>query len=481
MADWQDTQVTLVSPDSSSIDLFIMRKQLFILMAIAHTGSCFSQSLPPFKLLRYEEDYSTLSIDSSSNWYWKTKHQALLKTTNSYVSFGGDIRYQYFRFKNEDWGEAPPDKDGYILTRYLAHADFHFRRDLRAFVQLQSSLANGKETTPSPVEENQLNVHQAFVDAVLCRAEFGTLTARIGRQELLYGSQRLVSVREGPNNRQSFDAAKLTYATTNWKMDALFSYTVPAQRGIFAEGITKTTKFWGTYAVINRVPRVDNVDLYYFGIQKQQATFNDGKAGELRHSIGSRIWSRTNNFRYDVEGIYQFGRFGDKHIDAWTLSMNTGYRFTHLNLRPEIGLKTEVISGDAVLGDNRLQTFNPLFPRGGYFGLASLIGPANLIDIHPSISLIVTPKVSLNVDYDVFWRYSNQDAIYAPNVAIIYLGEGVLAKPIGKQLSTDLVYRPTQFLYFRGEFTWFKAGSFLKAVGPGKDILFTAVTTQLTF
>lgn len=470
-----------VGPGVSPLDLSIMRKQLFILIAVIHIGTCFSQSLPSFKSLRYEEDYADFLIDSSSNWYRKTKHQAVLRTTSAYVSFGGDIRYQYFRFKNEDWGEAPKDKDGYILTRYLAHVDFHVGRDFRAFVQLQSSLANGKETTPSPVEENQLNLHQAFIDAVPYRTASQVITARIGRQELLYGSQRLVSVREGPNNRQSFDAIKVMYEGVNWTSDFFFSYTVPAQGGIFGDGITKSTQFWGSYAVINRVPIVQNIDIYYFGIQKRQATFNDGKARELRHSFGSRIWNSKSNFRYDMEGVYQFGQFGDKQIDAWTLSLNTGYRFTQLNFRPEIGLKTEVISGDGVLDDNRLQTFNPLFPRGGYFGLASIIGPANLVDIHPSLSLIVTPKLALNVDYDVFWRYSSQDAIYAPNVAIIYSGEGVRAKFIGNQLSTDLVYRPTQFLYFRGEFTWFKAGSFLKAVGPGKDILFMALTTQLTF
>jgi hypothetical protein len=43
------------------------------------------------------------------------------------------------------------------------------------------------------------------------------------------------------------------------------------------------------------------------------------------------------------------------------------------------------------------------------------------------------------------------------------------------------VYTPNQFLYFRAEFTWFKAGDYLRDVSPGKDILFAALTAQLKF
>jgi hypothetical protein len=297
----------------------------------------------------------------------------------------------------------------------------------------------------------------------------------------LYGSQRLVSVREGPNNRQSFDAARLLYQGTNWKADAFFSHYVQAQRNIFADGFNRNTKFWGAYAVINRLPVFQHLDWYYFGLWKRQATFDDGKASEWRHSIGSRVWNSQRNFRYDIEGVYQFGRFGDKRIDAWTLSFNTGYKFAQAKLHPEIGLKTELISGDGTSGDNQLQTFNPLFPRGAYFGLAALIGPANLLDVHPSLALELTKRVALNLDYDTFWRYSRSDGIYAPNGAMIYSGENIQDKSIGRQVSTDLVYTPNNFLYFRGEFTWFMAGDFLKAAGPGKDILFSAVTVQCKF
>jgi len=441
-----------------------------------------AQNLPPFKQLRYDEDYSFLRNDSSSNWYKTTKFNALSKNKNTWFSMGGDIRYQYLWFKNESWGESLTDNNGFILTRYLVHADFYAGRYFRTFVQLQSSLANGKAGPSSPVDENQLDLHQAFADVVLPLQHSQTLTMRLGRQELLYGSQRLVSVREGPNNRQSFDAARLIYTNHSWKADVFFSHSVQSKQMIFDDGFNKNTQFWGAYLVKNKVPFFNNIDVYYFGLQKKSAKFDDGVGGELRHSIGSRIWLGGKFWRYDIEGLYQFGHFAGKEIDAWTFSVNTGYKFANTRLKPEIGIKTELISGDAAYGDNKLQTFNPLFPRGGYFGLVSLIGPANLFDIHPSLTLDLSRRLLICIDYDNFSRYSRYDGIYGPNVVMIYSGKNSSSKKlIGEQYSTYLEYTPNNFLYFRGEFTWFTAGPFLKEAGPGKDILFTATTVQLKF
>jgi hypothetical protein len=442
-----------------------------------------AQSILSFKQLRYEEDYSFLQKDSSRDWYRKTKFNALSSSRNTYVSFGGDIRYQYQWFKNENWGEAPKDNDGFILTRYLVHADFHAGKHFRTFVQGQSSLANGKVGSPSPVDENQLDLHQAFTDFTFALQNAQALTIRIGRQEMLYGSQRLVAVREGPNNRQSFDAARLLYVHPGWKADVFFSHFVQSKQKIFDDGFKQNIRFWGAYLVKNGIPFLNNVDVYYFGLSKNKAAFDDGDGPgkELRHSVGSRIWAIKKFWRYDIEGLYQFGNFEGKKIAAWTFSINTGYKFANTVCKPEIGIKTELISGDAKYNDNKLQTFNPLFPRGGYFGLVSIIGPSNLFDVHPSLTLDLSRRLFFNMDYDIFLRYSRNDGIYGPNTALIYSGKNSSQRSIGRQFSNYLEYTPNNFLYFRGEFTWFQAGDFLKEVSPGKNILFTAATVQFRF
>jgi hypothetical protein len=457
-----------------------MKHIIFILSLLVITQQGFAQKEISFKPLRYDEDYSYLKKDSTLNWYKRSKYIPLSKNNPAYISFGGEIRYQYFTIKNADWGDAAADGDDFLFSRFLLHADLHAGTHFRAFVQLQSSMTNGKTAT-SPVEEDPLELHQAFIDVNINAGKKDKLIFRLGRQEFSYGSQRLVAVRDGPNNRQSFDGIKTIFITGNYKADLFYSNYVKANKGLFDDSFNKDTRFWGTYITRNKISFLQNIDLYYLGLWKRKVVFNDGSAKELRHSIGSRIWSSTGSIKYDIEGLYQFGKFGEKDISAWTLSVNAGYKLNSLKLKPEVALKTELISGDANYGDDKLQTFNPLFPRGAYFGLASLIGPSNLFDIHPSVTFEITKTLHLDIDYDLFWRYSIYDGIYTPGVALIYPGKNNPYRFIGGQLSPDIIYTPNNFLYFRGEFTWFNPGSFLKAAGAGKNILFTGITAQLKF
>lgn len=457
-----------------------MRQVFFILLSIVNSIINYAQDLPGFKTLRFDEDYSFLKNDSSDSWYYKAKFNPITRDNSSYISLGGEIRYQYFYFRNENWGDAPKDSDGFVLSRFLFHADMHAGKSFRTFVQLQSSMANGKPSA-SPVDENQLDLHQAFIEWKTALSAHGKIAARIGRQEFSYGSQRLVGARDGPNNRQSFDAAKLIYTSKKIQIESFFSHYVRSRKKIFDDAFNKDTRFWGSYIVINNIPVLKNLDVYYLGLSKSIASFDEGSAKELRHSFGTRIWKRTGRLYYDFEGLYQSGHFGTKRISAWTVSSNTSYNFRLSELKIEAGLKAELISGDKKLEDGKLNSFNPLFPRGAYFGLASLIGPSNISDLHPSLSFELSRQAKWGIDYDIFWRYSKNDGIYAPNLALIYTGKNTGQRFIGQQYSTDLTYTPNQFLYFRAEFTWFRTGDYLKSVGTGKDILFTGVTAQLKF
>jgi hypothetical protein len=454
-------------------------KLLFLAILCILFSASFAQKLPAFKTLRYDEDYSFLKSDTIRSEYENLKYHPISNNSNSYLSIGGEIRYQYFNIKNEDWGDAPRDKDGFLFSRFLAHSDFHAGNNFRLFLQLQGSLANGKASGTSPVDENPLDLHQAFIDI---SSNSKKATIRLGRQEFLYGSQRLISVRELPNNRQAFDAAKAIFSFADTKLDAFYSRYVQVKKGIFDDMSGRDVNFWGAYLVKNDIPFFKNIDFYYLGLSKKVAVFEDSAGKERRHSTGSRIWGEAKGWKYDLEGVYQFGKFAGKQISAWTISSNTSYKFHSTRLQPELGLKTEIISGDQRRGDDKLQTFNPLFPRGAYFGLAALIGPANLFDIHPSIAFeLIDDKLTWTVDYDIFWRHSINDGIYAPNASLIYPSGQSANRHIGKQLAMDFSFNPNLFMMIRVEATWFKTGSYLRDVSSGRDIFFIGATSQLKF
>jgi hypothetical protein len=435
-----------------------------------------------FKNLRYDERYESQNDSLEITWYDRLKFTPLNASKKSHFSMGGEIRYQYFHYVNEDWGDAPKDDDGYILSRFLLHGDLHIGSRFRTFVQLQSSLADGQVSAPSPVDQNELDLHQAFMDFKVIDNEWGGLIFRAGRQEMSYGSSRLVSTREGPNNRHSFDGAKMIMYRKASRVDAFYSTYVFSKKGIFNdEVLNPDMKFWGVYLVQNRVPFFQNVDVYYLGIRKAHATWNDVAGVEERHSLGARIWGRNGYWTYDFEGLYQFGDIEGNSISAWTLSSNTTYTPGSSAMSPSLELKTEFISGDRRADDGRIQSFNPLFPRGAYFGYAALIGPSNLFDVHPSVDIPLARRILASVDYDFFWRYSVNDGIYNAGSQVIYPAGDSKEKFIGHQLGGMLELTVNKYVYLRVEVTWLAAGDYLKSVSAGKDILFTGLTSTIRF
>ncbi|WP_433763983.1 alginate export family protein [Flavobacterium ginsenosidimutans] len=445
-------------------------KKYILIMAAFHSV-LHSQQINEFKFLRYND---VISIDSTNqSLYYKAKQITISKKSQSFLFFGAENRTQYQYFENENWDENLKDNNGFLLNRTLFYGDLKVGNSFRLFSQLQSSVAISREN-PNPIEENPLDLHQLFIDV-----NFRTIKFRIGRQELYYGSQRLISVREGPNSRQAFDAMKITFKSKRFSADAFYSYHVKNRFGNFNDKIDDETKLIGFYSLLREIKYVNNVEIYLLNLQKSESTFNTFSGSENRNTAGFRIFGNQSNWFYDIEAAYQFGRFERKNIKAWTFSVNNYYSYSIKKSIQKVGLKAEYISGDKIQTDQSLETFNPLFPRGAYFGLASLIGPSNLIDVHPFLECQLTRKLFFNMDYDVFWRASSSDAIYQPNVSILFDSSGSSSKKIGNQLGASFNYEFNKYLIFTIEGTWFKSGNFIKDVSNGKDMLFTAATLTL--
>jgi len=442
---------------------------------------CNAQNLQPFKLLRYEEDYSFLKVDSTTDWYHHLKFRPLNQTNSTYLSAGGDIRYQYLYFKNEDWGDMPEDDDGFTLTRWLMHVDLHIHSRIRVFAELQSAFANSRIPAAPPIEDNPLDLHQAFFDWNTIRSSNLHITIRAGRQEIAFGSQRLVSVRDAPNARQSFDGIKIIINQHQNSLNAFYANYVKGKSGIFDDSSNDDQRFYGIYFSRSHVPLVKNIDAYYVGFENANAKLDDGAGREIRHTFGMRIWDLRRDWKYDLEGIYQTGTLEQNSISAWSVSLISSYLFSRTRLKPEIGVKTELISGNRKYTDTKTETVNPLFPQGAYFGLAAKIGPANLMDVHPAISIVTKNNVRWSMDYAAIWRYSLNDGIYRGNMSMIYSGQQGTSRYIGGQLSATAVYPANKFIVLICGFSWFDAHAFLKEAGSGNDILFGFTSAQLKF
>jgi hypothetical protein len=438
-------------------------------------------SPPSFKQLRYDEDYTYLRDPSRrADSLDLIKFIALTPDKDWYLTLGGEIRERYEYFHNNLWGRGPQDDNGYLLERYMIHADAHFGDHFRFFAQFKSGLEEGRNGGPRPTDRDRFDLNQAFFDVRVPWSETNSLTVRAGRQELAYGSSRLVSAREAPNVRLSFDGLKGILKINHWQIDAFAVKPVRTRTGVFDDDPDPNQNFWGLYAVtpVSWLPG-GNVDLYYLGLDRKNARFDQGAAHELRHSLGTRIWGRKAGWDYNLEFVYQFGSFGDGDIQAWTAASEVGFTFENILCKPRLALKANVTSGDDNPRDSNLQTFNPLFPRGAYFGEPALIGPANHVDVHPELDLALSRNVTLALDWDCFWRESTHDGIYGPAVNLIQSGATSNARYVGHQAEAMLEWRLERHISLTADYAHFFAGSFLKQTTPGKDVDY--FSTWVTF
>jgi hypothetical protein len=410
-----------------------------------------SLSRPMYPLLRYDEDWSFLSNPSKHTDFWDSiKFIPLTKNDFAFLSLGGEIREVYERFDNTSFGLSPDDPGGYWLQRALFHVDLHAGQRFRFFGELSSGVEEGRTGGPRPVvDEDKLDVHQGFFDFLLLRPrEDASLNLRIGRQELAFGSGRLVALREGPNVPLSFDGFRVTWRSSTWQLDGFATRPVQNKPGFFDDPPQHDFAFWGVYAThpLARGATKPKLDFYYLGLDRKRVAYNQGAAHETRHTLGTRIWGARNAWTYDTEVMYQFGEFGSGTINAWRVAADNAYTFSSVRWHPRIGFAADVASGDRDPANPDLQTFNALFQSGTYSGRAQILGPNDAIRLEPSIGLLFSERWTCSAGWGFFWRESSNDALYGIPGNVIAPSNGVKSKYEGSRPIAEVDWQITRHL-----------------------------------
>jgi hypothetical protein len=437
------------------------------ILVVASVATARAATPPAFLIQRDREDYSALRDVPERGGWQRWKFIPLDADGSVYLSLGGEVRLRGEGIRNPGWGASPIDSDTYLQQRTLLHADLHLGPRARVFTQLQSAGVADRAGRASPVERDRLDLHQAWTEWSFTEA----LSLRGGRQELVYGSSRLIGFREGPNTRLAFDAARLRHANAGATTDAFVARPVSNDDGVFDNDAETRRTLWGLY---HTTPPLaggpTRADLYYLGNRDRAARYASGAGVETRHSLGLRVFGRqTRGWDWNAELVGQAGRFDDRDIRAYTLGTDTGFTFEG-SWQPRLFLRANLISGDRDGGD--LGTFNALYPRGAYFGELAAIGPANLINLHPGLELRPTSRLSVTFEAVWFWREQTSDGLYAPSGNLVRPPGGSDARYVGLQPQLDVQWRAGPWLTLRATGSWFEAGDFLRETGADETILF---------
>jgi hypothetical protein len=439
---------------------------------------------PDFVNSRYDEDYSYLRdpANRAGAWWEPYKFVPLDPAGLSYLTLGADLRLRYERYWNNLWGSADKPNDAYGWLRVMPSADLHLGPNLRLFGQLIGAWAASVEPAKSPVDETGLDLLQGFAQARF-PGEPGSLTLQGGRQLLAYGSERLIGLRFGPNVPQAFDGGLARLESGPWRLDTLFMRPVENNLHGFDDRTDGSRKLWSLYAT-RALPEIGpsaGLDLFHIGYGRKLARFEAGVASETRHTLGSRLFGASGGWKWDFEGHFQFGEFGRDDIRAWSIASNIRYSFAALPLKPFLELRANAISGDRNPNDGSLNTFNAMFPKGKYFGEIGLIGPANLLNLHPIAGIDLGRGWSLRGAAVFYWRESLEDGVYSNPGQLIRASDGSRARYIGTQGEVVLGWSPARGVDLELAYAAFEPGRFIAETGPAKTVHFVGAEMQLRY
>ena len=427
---------------------------------------------PIYRALRYNDDFSALAEPAKRSNAWdKLKYISIDVGPYgaTYLTLGGELRERFEAYTNPNFGIKAPPTSGYLLSRLQLEADLHVTDYARVFLQLGDLERLGNRGVTSTTDIDRLEVLQAFVD-IKPPSRFGDAPVfRIGREELLFGYQRLIAVREGPNVRRDFDGFRFSDTFGGATVDVIAVRPVSPSAAAFDDHFNAKQALWGGYLTVP-AGALGKADIYWLNYENRAAKFRGLTGVEKRQTYGVRLFGSDDGFDWNAEVAIQTGSFRGRQIRAAMAAGIVGYTFKDVPWQPRIGLEANAASGDNS-HDNAIGTFNAMFPRLPYFAETSLLVPTNVIDVRPVVSFKPTPSITATFGWDTLWRASNTDGLYGSGLVQYANTNKGTSDQVGTELSADLRWRVDQHLTMGAIAAQFIAGPAVRQA-LGKSVTF---------
>ncbi|HSJ06600.1 MAG TPA: porin [Longimicrobiales bacterium] len=348
---------------------------------------------------------------------------------------------------------APPQGDVTMRARLGVIGDL--AEDVGLRIELQDVLIWGA-TAGTPGYSAAAEVHQAFVDV---RALAGGLTARLGRQEMAIGNQRLISNNNWGQRGRRFEGLRLLRPAAPFPASAFAMRMSESGSG---DGVDAW--FHGAQAALGLQPG-DTVHFFLLYNRERGPTRTD------QFTMGGHGGVTLSGIGLSVEGYLQRGERVDRSVKAWLASVGAGRRFGPGRVR----LAYDHYSGDGSPDDGTTRAFDRLFGSNhGFHGYADLFTsiPANtgqrgLGDLMIRTDVRLAPRTGLEVNAHSFR-------------AVAAVPDG--SKRFGEEIDVVLRHRVRAAVTLEAGTSYFRPGPAITTVrGLDRDLFFGYLMTTVVF
>ncbi len=370
------------------------------------------------------------------------------------VDFSGQIRPR-FEFRDPVAGSG----DAFTSMRVRANLLATLDRRVTVFIQMQDVRVWGEETnTLTDFSADNLDLHQGYIE--IQPFDDANVSARVGRQEVAFGGQRLVGPVGWTQQGRSFDGVNLQAESGSFTIN-VFGFTLADAT---AAG-TDNASFGGAYIEVDSVGP-GTLDLY--GLYDRVNGIDD--TDEV--TLGARWHGRQANISYRLEGSFQLGTRDDADVAAFMLGGRVGTSVA--DGRGQVTLWYDYLSGDDD-ADGNVEVFNTLYATNHkFYGFADLFlnipaqtGGLGLQDAAIKGAYRARDDLSVNVDLHTF-RLAK---------------EGTLTtKHLAEEIDITANYRYTANVGVTGGLSWVLAGDGLAQLGRlSENLIFTYLMLNTTF
>jgi hypothetical protein len=354
------------------------------------------------------------------------------------IDVGGEYRARYHHENNmRGLGLTGNDED-FLLHRTRVYLNAQVGERMRFYAEYIDAESNYEDFNPRPIEVNRSDMLNLFGDLTIFDTDcHGKLVGRAGRQELLYGDQRIVSPLDWANTRRTFDGAKLMWSQDDWKVDGFWTRPVIVDPRNFDEW-DENQQFYGAYSTYSGI-KDHTFDFFWLGYQSDVALFPGTQPFRFQ-TVGSRWAGKYGSVLTTAEGGYQFGTYGDdEDHNAGYLTLGAGHKFEDVCWTPTVWAYYDWASGDDTIGNG----FNQLFPLGHkYLGFMDFFARSNIQDINFTLAATPHKKLTALLWWHSFFLADTDDVPYAVN------GRPVVTTPggdryLGQEIDLLVTYQIT--------------------------------------
>ena len=431
---------------------------------------------------RSDDNVRAMLQDSSmTKWVRNLKQIPIDADGNWHSNIGGELRYYYQNYKHFNFGEVPSnfitDSPHQLLQRILIQSDLSFKDKFRVFLQLNHTkrFLNDNPITGQS-DEDLLAFHQFFLEIPI---DSETLV-RLGKQEEIFGTERLLASREGPNNRMTHVGIHFRFKKSNYLSDIFWVRPMTMTPG-FLDNQMSTESLIGIYFSNVDFHQPFFFDFYSLFFQSPKREYLFKTAEEYRNSLGFRFFSKPDKWQYSIENVYQFGSFGTSTINAFMSIFDISRQ---IDKKYTLGFSGNWVPGDKNYNDQELNTVNTLFARPP-FGQTVSLNITNTLNLSPYLRYQTNNLLQLTLRGSFVTRESLVDGLFTPNMSpmrpIMNHKFESTAKNVGNIYTLEANFNFSKSLQGLFELGYCEAGDYLKDTGNGKDIFYFALRSAYKF